>query len=371
MFFSIFFSRLMALKDFCKTLQTCAAQLEAELRININDYNNLVHDNIADESKAALEAAKNYHYSEIIGAVGDIVEKVKMIIFHQNKLEWLSDESNFTGDYLKRFSFVKGQIYNFPQQQAQQIAKLSRSEQNLSVSYRTKRERRRTASECSMTSLVAWENYLDQKEKSNSVVEPLIIEEEIKKSVPKRTLSNARARKKFVSSTFGGFLDYDTNGKGQDLESINEDNQQGEVTTYEKENMNQSSDFLTLKIDKTKNSSFKNDEVLNNILDKFFYKYSNDNNSNLNERLSKSCEHFTNISNTEVVMRSKSSDDVISSNRTSKSFNNEQIADNTDLVRPESSKPIIVDVIVSIEFTFFFSLIIFDSLQYKSNPNPT
>lgn len=334
----------MALKDFCKTLQSCAAQLEAELRININDYNNLVHDNIADESKAALEAAKNYHYAEIIGAVGDIVEKVKMIIFHQSKLEWLSEESNFTGDYLKRFSFVKGQIYNFPQQQAQQIAKLSRSEQNLSVSSRTKRERRRTASECSLTSLEAWENYLDQKEKSTIIVEPAVIEE-TKKSVPRRTLSNARARKKFVSSTFGAFLDSDTNSKGQDLESIIEDSQQVELTTYENKNITQSSDSLT---EKTEQSSYKNDEVLNNILDKFFYKYGSDNNSNLSERLSKSCEHFTNTSNTEVVMRSKSSDNVISSSRNSKYLNNDdQNTEDNDFVGPESSKPIIVDVIVS------------------------
>lgn len=339
----------MALKDFCKSLQSCAAQLETELRININDYNNLVHDNIADESKAALEAAKNYHYAEIIGAVGDIVEKVKMIIFHQSKLEWLSDESNFTGDYLKRFSFVKGQIYNFPQQQADQIAKLSKSEQNLSVSYREKRERRRTASECSLTSLQAWENYLDQKEKNTLVAEPLIIEEQTKKSVPRRTLSNARARKKFVSSTFGAFLDSDTNSQGQDLESIIEDSQQVEVATYENDKMTQSSDSLIQNTEqsRTKYSSSKNDEVLNNILDKFFYKYSTDNNSNLNECLSKSCEHFTHTSNNEVVMRSKSSDNVISSSRSSKYLSNHHSAENNDFVRPENSKPIIVDVIVS------------------------
>ncbi|CAG9773752.1 unnamed protein product [Ceutorhynchus assimilis] len=196
----------MSMKQFCKTLKQCAEKLEEDLKYNINGFHNQFFGKTMTETKLALERAKDYHYKEIIDSIAIILKNVEIIIFHQDKIEWLGQEDNFTSEDLKRFSYVKRQVFAFSKQD-----NVSRSEENLSKNV-SKRERRRTASEISIGTLEAWEKYLDKKE------DPIENIEEIKKIVPKRTLSNARARKKFVSSTVGGFLDYEE--RRRNLDSI-------------------------------------------------------------------------------------------------------------------------------------------------------
>ncbi|XP_066249213.1 repetitive organellar protein-like [Euwallacea similis] len=279
----------MALRDFCKSLHQCSEKLEAELRISINDFNNFIHGKSIDETVIALERAKDYHFQEILDAVRVILEKVKVIVFHQEKIDWLSDSTNFTANYLKRFSYVKNQIYNFQKPQT-----VTRSEENLP--YKVKRERRRTVSEISASSLESWEKYLDQKEGNKNIAEDVVIE--IKKEVPKRTSPNARARKKFVSSTFGGFLDNEATQKPA-LESIVESSSPEEAT----------------------------DDVIQNILDQFLYQYHE--NAPLRDRSSRSCGNLTD-GNEEIGMdvRSRSHDNFLK-------------------FTIEDSKPKIVDVIVN------------------------
>ncbi|XP_066139832.1 myosin-11-like [Euwallacea fornicatus] len=279
----------MALRDFCKSLYQCSEKLEAELRININDFNNFIHGKSVDETAIALERAKDYHFQEIFDAVEVILEKVKVVVFHQEKIDWLSDSRNFTANYLKRFSYVKNQIYNFTKPET-----ITRSEENLSR--KVKRERRRTVSEISVGSLESWEKYLDKKKENDDSAADVPIE--VKKEVPKRTSANRRARKRFVSSTFGGFLDNETAHK-PGLESIMEG-----VTP-----------------------EMATDDVIQNILDQFLYQYHE--NAPLRDRLSYSCGNLTD-DDREIGLdvRSKSNKNFINS-------------------AGEESKPKIVDVIAN------------------------
>lgn len=205
----------MSLRDFCQSLQQCAEKLEQEVKCNINEAHNLFFAKAMDETRLAVEKAKDYHYEEIVKALNQILENVKSLISHQDKIEWLNNEANFSSTDLKQYKKVPTRTEQKPS--------FSRSVENIPQS--TKRDRRKTVSEVSAQTLEAWEKYLDQKESNESEV--LEIATKTEKTVPRRTLSNARARKKFVSSTMGAFLD-DNGRPAGSLESIIERSQNDE-----------------------------------------------------------------------------------------------------------------------------------------------
>ncbi|XP_050299700.1 uncharacterized protein LOC126738413 [Anthonomus grandis grandis] len=237
----------MTLKEFCLALQTCAEKLDEEIRYNINEFNNKMFGKEMTETKLALERAKDYHYKEIVDALTEIVKNVNVILFHQEKVEWLSNEQNFSEHDLKRFSYVKRQVYAFSKQQPQPT--MTRSVENLSATQKVSKQKRRTVSEISVGTLEAWEKYLDQKEQKEVEVQEKL--QEVKKSVPKRTLSNARARKKFVSSTLGGFLDNDWKRKTLDsIEELNIDEKNlANCLSEESSDFNESCDSLNISCD--------------------------------------------------------------------------------------------------------------------------
>ncbi|ERL90662.1 hypothetical protein D910_08009, partial [Dendroctonus ponderosae] len=209
----------MSLRDFCKSLQQCAEKLEQEVKYNINEAHNLFFAKAMDETRLAVEKAKDYHYGEIVKALNQILENVKSLLSHQDKIEWLSNEANFSSSDLKKCK--KGPVSASPK--SEQKPAFSRSVEN--IPQNTKRDRRKTVSEVSAQTLEAWEKYLDQKESDETEV--LEIATRTQNTVPRRTLSNARARKKFVSSTMGGFLD-DNGRLARSLDSIMEKSQNDE-----------------------------------------------------------------------------------------------------------------------------------------------
>ncbi|KAL1494549.1 hypothetical protein ABEB36_010130 [Hypothenemus hampei] len=200
----------MALKELSTTLQQYVENMEKDLRKDINDFNNLMFEKNASETVIALERAKDYHRQEIVNALQHIQREIKRMVFHQKQLRWFHDEAaNFTPENLKRFSYFKKQVY----EEIPTRPTLTRSVENLNT--RSKKERRRTVSEVSLETLNAWEMYLDQKQEQVEQEKQL----EVSTNVPRRTLSNSRSRKKFVSSTLGEFLDGDVT-KHSGLESI-------------------------------------------------------------------------------------------------------------------------------------------------------
>ncbi|KAJ8923158.1 hypothetical protein NQ315_001712 [Exocentrus adspersus] len=174
-----------ALTELCKNLQADTEKLEAELKNNIAQCHKLLIDNKATATRMALEKAKDYHYKEVLDILKDIVNNIRKIIFHEQKIKKLNDEVNITPEELKRYSYVQRQVQAFSNGQG----------------VVTKREKRRVASEISVESLEAWELYLEKKEEEEKVVHVEKVE------IPKRKTESKRRKKKFVSSTFNNFLD--------------------------------------------------------------------------------------------------------------------------------------------------------------------
>lgn len=188
----------MTLKELCGAIHEYTKKLEAELKIELNDLQNQYSSNKLDELKLAQENAKNYHYDEIMHSLSVIYSSIKKLEFHMAQIEWVSDNTN--KEQLRRFSYVKRQIYAFSQNGS------SDSAENALLS---KKEQRRSAAELSIGSLGAWENYMKQKEEEEQDVKL----NEVPKPVVRRKPLNIKKRKKFVSSTYEEFLDKETNNE--------------------------------------------------------------------------------------------------------------------------------------------------------------
>ncbi|XP_060523023.1 uncharacterized protein LOC132700003 [Cylas formicarius] len=195
---------MATLKDLCLILQQCTEKIGEETKTALNDLTNLITSQTMTEVKLSLEKAKDYHYKEIMSSLEEILKHVRLVLFHEEKIRWLSDEHHFTQDELKRYSYVQRQVNAF-----------SKSKSEEAIFTNVKREKRRVASEVSIGTLEAWEKYLDCRAGEEQKVE------EVKKPVPKRTNSDSRRRKKFVSSTVEAFLE--NNQRRYDLDSIVED----------------------------------------------------------------------------------------------------------------------------------------------------
>ncbi|XP_076257646.1 uncharacterized protein LOC143194799 isoform X2 [Rhynchophorus ferrugineus] len=186
----------MTLKELCGAIQEYVNKLECELKIELNDLQNKLSDNKLDELSLSQENAKNYHYEEIMRSLSNIVTSIKKLEFHMSQIEWVGGITD--KEQLRRFSYVRRQIYAFSQ---------NVSENKTDNVPLTKIEKRRSAAELSIGSLDAWENYMKQKEKA----EENLAKADLPKPVVKRKPFNLKKRKKFVSSTFGEFLDEDAN----------------------------------------------------------------------------------------------------------------------------------------------------------------
>ncbi|KAJ8986122.1 hypothetical protein NQ317_005592 [Molorchus minor] len=179
------------LHELCKYMQHCTEKLEEEIKRNIDNCHKLLLDNEATEIKLALEKAKDYHFKEILDILNVIVTNIKKVIFHEEKIRSLSDEEAMSLEELKRYSHVQRQVSVY--------------------SNNEKREKRRVASEISIGSLEAWEQYLEKKKEEET------LNEAEKSEMSKRKRPTGRRRKKkLVSSTFNNFLDYRTGGRSLD-----------------------------------------------------------------------------------------------------------------------------------------------------------
>lgn len=192
-----------ALTELCRNLQDNTGKLEEEIKRNIADCHKLLIDQKATQVKLALEKAKDFHYKEVLDILKEIVNSIRKIIYHEEKIRTLDDENNVSADELKRYSYVQRQVQAF-------------SNPGEVI---TRREKRRVASAVSVESLEAWELYLDKKEEEEKAIQV----EEMK--IPKREAKGNRKKKKFVSSTFNNFLD----GKcpSRSLDSILEEQASG------------------------------------------------------------------------------------------------------------------------------------------------
>ncbi|XP_018573570.1 uncharacterized protein LOC108912725 [Anoplophora glabripennis] len=175
-----------ALTELCRNLQDNTEKLEDEIKRNIVDCHKLLIDQKATQIKLALEKAKDFHYKEVLDILKEIVNSIRKIIYHEQRIRTLDDEKNVSPDELKRYSYVQRQVQAF-----------SNPEEAV-----TKREKRRVASAISVESLEAWELYLDKKEEEEKAIQVEVTK------IPKRLETKGnRKKKKRVSSTFNNFLD--------------------------------------------------------------------------------------------------------------------------------------------------------------------
>ncbi|CAH2008925.1 unnamed protein product [Acanthoscelides obtectus] len=106
-------SEMAALGEFCECLKNCADKLEADIRININEFHNMVTEGVVDEVKLALDKAKDYHYKEIIRFMEDVVNNVRKIMLHEQEIRRLQRQEQMTDEERKRHSYVRRQIKAF------------------------------------------------------------------------------------------------------------------------------------------------------------------------------------------------------------------------------------------------------------------
>ncbi|VEN47276.1 unnamed protein product [Callosobruchus maculatus] len=192
----------MALGQFCDCLKNCADKLEEDIRTNINEFHNMVTEGAVDEVKLALDKAKDYHYKEIVRFMEDIVNDVRKIVLHEHEIQRLQRQERMTEDERKRHSYVRRQIRAF----------------NGSTKV-TRREIRRAASEQSINSLEAWENYLDRKGETGLSTS---LPELTFPPVQRRQTGKSRRNQKNRSSTFNSILD-SSSVASQNLGNISEE----------------------------------------------------------------------------------------------------------------------------------------------------
>nr|CAH7769337.1 unnamed protein product [Callosobruchus chinensis] len=162
----------------------------------------MVTEGAVDEVKLALDKAKDYHYKEIIRFMEDIVNDVRKIVLHEHEIQRLQRQERMTEDERKKHSYVRRQIRAF----------------NGSTKV-TRREIRRAASEQSINSLEAWENYLDKKgETGLSTSLPELTFPPAQKRQPGKSRRNQKNR----SSTFNSILD-NSSVASQNLGNISEE----------------------------------------------------------------------------------------------------------------------------------------------------
>ncbi|CAH2008927.1 unnamed protein product [Acanthoscelides obtectus] len=189
---------MAALGEFCECLKNCADKLEADIRININEFHNMVTEGVVDEVKLALDKAKDYHYKEIIRFMEDVVNNVRKIMLHEQEIRRLQRQEQMTDEERKRHSYVRRQIKAF----------------NGSDKV-TRREIRRAASERSINSLEAWELYLDKKAESG-------LSTSLPELVQKRGSNKHNRNQRKSLSIFDSILD-NTSIQSQNLGNISEE----------------------------------------------------------------------------------------------------------------------------------------------------
>lgn len=157
------------------------------------------------ETYAALEKAKLYHYKEIVKNLMEIKTQMSLVRFNFQKIEEFNRKQRLSAEEQKRYSYVTQQIEKFGKPQSQEVVK------RLSG-----RSRHNSDNSSVIESLHVWEDYLVQKEKSESMpnLSSLSID------VPKRSHLSNRKNKKFVSSTFNDILE-DQNVVDHERENIN------------------------------------------------------------------------------------------------------------------------------------------------------
>lgn len=193
----------MSMNELCVTLQHCVEKFEEQIKYDLNELQNVVSSQKLDDVKLSLEKAKNYHYEEITSSTQDLMKIVEKITFHMKQIDWLNDEQNINKETLRNFSYVQRQVFAFSQNGGGN----NNSPSILRPMTDVKRNQRKSTSLDSIGSLETWENYLENKEKENKEIDKKI--ENTRKGVVKRTQSDAKKRKKFVSSTMEVFLDQD------------------------------------------------------------------------------------------------------------------------------------------------------------------
>nr|CAI5844461.1 unnamed protein product [Callosobruchus analis] len=153
----------------------------------MNEFHNMVTEGVMDEVKLALDKAKDYHYKEIIRFMENIVNDVRKIVLHEHEIQRLQAQERMTEEERQRHSYVRRQIRAFN-----------------GTTKITKRDIRRAASEQSIHSLEAWENYLDKKGETGLSTS---LPELTFPPVQKRSTGNSRRNQKNRSSTFNSILD--------------------------------------------------------------------------------------------------------------------------------------------------------------------
>lgn len=193
------------LRELCKLLESCAIKLEEEIRNSIESVRRNMLINEFNDTKVALEKAKDYHNKEIITLLSGIITNIKQIVYHEGKIKQLNDKSKLTEEELKNYSYVKRQVNAFSGGETVK-----------------RREIRRTASETSVYYLDTWETFLkNEVTKSNLYASNSLPNINV---VPMRKSSSKRKQKKLISSSFENILEDDDEPKTGRLDALQEEN---------------------------------------------------------------------------------------------------------------------------------------------------
>lgn len=214
-----------ALSHLCSLLHNCTEELEKETKNSINDCCNRITTKQMTDVQVALDKAKDYHYKEIINILSEIITNVKKMLFHEEKIRKLNDQENLTDTEIKRYSHVRRQISNFSgdcptTEVVKRAPKPNDDTESTPARPLSRREIRRAASEVSVYSLEAWEQYQMQKEQEESTLTSAISMPNININPKLRLQVGKRKQTKFISSTFNNILDDVT--KSKSLELLNE-----------------------------------------------------------------------------------------------------------------------------------------------------